>query len=106
MPERVQLRRTRGWRKPENTVVVARPGRWGNPFSVEEYGRSGAIGKYRIWIEGRIRDGHLNLDELRGKNLACWCPPAPPLADGNRDDEPIVFCHADVLLQMCDTPDE
>jgi len=31
-PHRVQLRRSKGWRKPDNTVVVARPSRWGNPF--------------------------------------------------------------------------
>lgn len=33
-PRRVQLSRKKGWRMPENTVSVARPGRWGNPFSV------------------------------------------------------------------------
>jgi hypothetical protein len=32
MPERIQLSRRKGWRKPENTVVVARPSKWGNPF--------------------------------------------------------------------------
>jgi len=31
MPERIQLSRQKGWRKPENTVVVARPSMWGNP---------------------------------------------------------------------------
>lgn len=35
-PHRVQQRRTRGWRKPENTVGVARPSRYGNPFRVGE----------------------------------------------------------------------
>lgn len=34
MPERIQLRRTKGWRKPEGAVVVSRPSRWGNPFRV------------------------------------------------------------------------
>ncbi len=34
MPERVQLSRRKGWRKPENTVVVARPSKYGNPFRV------------------------------------------------------------------------
>lgn len=34
MPERIQLRRTKGWRMPEHTWSVARPGRWGNPFRV------------------------------------------------------------------------
>jgi hypothetical protein len=35
-PKRIQLRRTRGWRKPEGAIVVARPGRWGNPFTITE----------------------------------------------------------------------
>lgn len=33
-PIRVQLSRKRGWRKPPNTVVVARPTIWGNPYRV------------------------------------------------------------------------
>lgn len=33
-PVRVQRKRTRGWRMPENTVSVCRPGKWGNPFKV------------------------------------------------------------------------
>lgn len=33
-PRRVQLRRTKGWRMPENTVSVARPGPFGNPARV------------------------------------------------------------------------
>ena len=31
-PQRVQLKRTKGWRKPEGAVVVSRPSRFGNPF--------------------------------------------------------------------------
>jgi len=31
-PVRVQLSRRKGWRKPDNTMTVARPGKWGNPF--------------------------------------------------------------------------
>ena len=33
-PGRVRLSRKKGWKLPPNTVSVARPGRWGNPFSV------------------------------------------------------------------------
>lgn len=42
-PRRIQLRRTKGWLKPDNTVVVARPGRWGNPFTVwrDDYSNTG-----------------------------------------------------------------
>lgn len=32
MPRRIQLRRTKGWLKPEGAIVVARPSKWGNPF--------------------------------------------------------------------------
>ncbi len=32
MAERIQLRRTRGWRLPAGAIVVARPSKWGNPF--------------------------------------------------------------------------
>ena len=85
MPIRVQRKRTKGWRMPPNTVSVTRPGKWGNPFTVAEYGREGAINKYREMLEGR---GLLLLHrELRGKNLACYC----------RLDQP---CHADVLIEL------
>ena len=105
MPERVQLRRTKGWRMPANTVKVCRPHKWGNPFVVgERYGwaesgsaeiegpftpikdRAEAVAVYRSWIT----DQHDLLDEmseLRGKNLACWCPHSEP-------------CHADVLIEL------
>ena len=31
-PEHVQLRRSKGWRTPPNTVKAGRSGKWGNPF--------------------------------------------------------------------------
>lgn len=33
-PVRVQRRRIKGWRMPENTVSVTRPGPFGNPFDL------------------------------------------------------------------------
>lgn len=94
-PVRVQLLRTKGWRKPENTVVVSRPSKWGNPFA----GESNSVD--RAYVTGLFRD-YLNLPEkaefvtkikkeLRGKNLACWCPLGQP-------------CHADVLLEIANKP--
>lgn len=47
MPERIQLRRTKGWRKPESAIVVARPTRWGNPFVVGQFYAS------RTWADDR-----------------------------------------------------
>jgi hypothetical protein len=83
MPERIQLSRKKGWKMPPNTVVVARPTRWGNPFCVKKYGRAGAVEMFRKELE---RCGLSGLHELRGKNLACWCKLGEP-------------CHADVLLE-------
>jgi hypothetical protein len=34
MPQRIQRKRTRGWRMPENAVYVGRGSIWGNPFVV------------------------------------------------------------------------
>ncbi len=101
-PVRVQLSRQKGWRMPANTVVVSRPSKWGNPFD------------WRDWLENAPRDALptaqerdqwakeqatqqfadaidsgeivLPLEELRGRNCACWCK------------GPKWTCHADVLL--------
>lgn len=37
-PTRIQRKRTKGWRMPENTVYVGRGSRWGNPWKVEQLG--------------------------------------------------------------------
>jgi Domain of unknown function (DUF4326) len=101
MPERIQLKRTKGWRKPEGAVVVSRPTRWGNPFRVgaeldfpfsEVFGtvvRDQAHAVEIFAIYARITSGYglLAQRELQGKDLACWCKPADP-------------CHADVLLEV------
>ncbi len=135
MPERIQLSRRKGWRKPENTVVVSRPSKWGNPFTIgsfkqvrgarqefsvsvmggirsyiqsQHHARQIATDEFRKWLalprplnvynhHWQMIDRHAfiveNLGELRGKNLACWCPLVD--ADGNP-----VPCHADVLLEI------
>lgn len=109
MPERVQLKRTKGWRMPENTIKVTRPGKWGNPFivnpRVKPGGKSGAsyicvptaadaVACYREMFnyEGETADKLRSmLPELRGKNLACFCKLVEP-------------CHADVLLDLANVP--
>ena len=109
MPKRIQRKRIKGWRMPEGTVNVTRPGKWANPFRIGgwfEMGRGGWL-----WVEAaegyqtaeytRISDSQMAVDwyrrlktqrphdfsELRGKDLACWCPLGSP-------------CHADVLLEL------
>jgi hypothetical protein len=92
-PSRVQLRRTRGWRKPPDTVSVSRPTRWGNYVSVPAAGtpeaHALAVEEYRqaVMAPGRADFRREVRDKLRGKNLACWCPAGWP-------------CHADVLLEI------
>ncbi|MEW5425126.1 DUF4326 domain-containing protein [Amorphus sp. 3PC139-8] len=42
-PHRVQFRRVKGWRMPTNTVLVSRPGRFGNPFRIADWDVSSAV---------------------------------------------------------------
>lgn len=86
-PHRVVLSRKKGWKMPPNTVKVSRPSKWGNQFAVAEYGRQLAVDNYRRYLIGKRVIGALDMSELKGKNLACWC----------KLDE---ACHADVLLAM------
>lgn len=87
MLKRIQRKRTKGWRMPEGAVYVGRPTKWGNPFPVEEYGRQLSVDNFRRRMDGMRAIGALNLSELRGKDLACWCALDQP-------------CHADVLLEI------
>lgn len=102
MPKRIQRKRTKGWRMPENAVYVGRPTRWGNPWKAGVYvcahpdcgpgshplvSVAQAVETFRSWLEGMLRVDPGWLEDLRGKDLACWCP---------LDQA----CHADVLLQL------
>lgn len=86
-PIRIQRKRTKGWKMAENTVYVGRPSDWGNQFSVEEYGRRLAVFNFRQKALSIKLVAPERFEELRGKNLACWC---------RLDWE----CHADVLLEL------
>jgi hypothetical protein len=87
-PARVTLSRRKGWRMPPNTVKVCRPGKWGNPFVVGKDGDAQqCVDLYEcLTAEWRTEQAE-SLNELSGKNLACWCKPGTP-------------CHADVLLSL------
>lgn len=94
-PRRVQLSRRKGWRLPDNTVIVSRPSRWGNPFKLQaehpEAGwiadRAGAATAYRRYLDQHPELAAAAREELAGKHLACWCPLDAP-------------CHADILLAV------
>lgn len=117
MPERFQLSRRPGWKLSPNTVSVARPGRWGNPFIVRartdwvttlwyvigppyvttlddetaiiarcDSRADALLTAVRLYGLHVLPD--LDVSELVGKNLACWCDP-----ESN-------WCHGDVLLEF------
>lgn len=77
---------------PKGAVYVGRPTRWGNPFVIGRDGnREEVIRKYYEHLLER-EDLRADLDELRGKDLVCWCAPA--------------MCHADALLKLANIPEQ
>jgi hypothetical protein len=93
-------------------VKVDRTTLFGNPFTAEQHGRSGAIRMFELWLEGQLPGGSFpdqatamlmtkrqmvleRLPARRGKSLACWCPLPEP---GERD-----ICHATVLLERANS---
>lgn len=97
MAKRIQRKRTKGWQMPAGTIYVGRPTKWGNPFVIsEERDARDAVLAFHSWltvdgVTAGIPDEKKkileSLEELRGKDLACWCPIGQP-------------CHADVLLKL------
>lgn len=106
MAERIQRKRTKGWRMPEGAVYVGRPTRWRNPFAVvsanlvrDPHGnewscapgeaRGVAVRLFREYVWDHLTE--TDVDALAGRDLVCWCPPDQP-------------CHADVLLELANRP--
>lgn len=114
--KRIQRKRTKGWKMPENTVSVTRPGEHGNKFKVGLWFRN-VTGDWFVWTSGdspafgdeQVRDLPHSLElfrdyatqrarrhpewlaPLRGKDLACWCKEG-------------ATCHADILLELANAP--
>jgi hypothetical protein len=111
-PTRIQRKRQRGYDMQRDSmernglmaVNVCRPGPWGNPFIVGKHGTAArcvelyenllagllCISIDHECVEAQVRSVKYAMEhirELRGKNLACWCPEGKP-------------CHADVLLDL------
>lgn len=104
MPKRIQRKRTKGWRMPEGAVCVDRSTRWGNLFEIgcgvvirQSDGDTVSLGKvetreqavawFRAYLSHYPHIAERARNQLRGKDLACWCPLDQP-------------CHADVLLEI------
>lgn len=113
-PQRIQRKRTKGWRMPEGAVYVGRGSKWGNPYKVGEpsaywtgpgycsprrpdpiplMDAEEVTGIYRNMVAANCAtfDRAEVPAELAGKDLACWCPLDKP-------------CHADVLLELANRP--
>jgi len=114
-PIRVQRKRVKGYRMPENTKSVTRPGKFGNPYKIgmhnifdikdritdkslkdyliEKNGENkyhtveDVLLAYRQKINGSQAMQRVIKYYLKGKNLACFCPLDKP-------------CHADILLEV------
>ncbi|UPY35531.1 DUF4326 domain-containing protein [Sediminicoccus sp. KRV36] len=71
---------------------VGRPSKWGNPYRIGPDTRAEAVAKFRAWIGEYPATATVIRDDLRGHNLACWCPLPKP---GEPD-----HCHAAVLLEV------
>lgn len=101
--KRIQRRRAKDWTMPADTIYVGRPTGFGNPFIIGKDGTAKrCVELYRYLLSGllcvscaapvkeqeRVMEYVENhIDELAGKDLACWCRAGQP-------------CHADVLLEI------
>jgi len=105
---RIQRKRSKGWRAPEGAVYVGRPSKWQNPIKVRRAGGVWVVVRGTTILATRpskrlaaeqavncFRDylaamSPSELEELvaplRGKNVMCWCSLSEP-------------CHGDVWLE-------
>lgn len=123
MPERVQLSRRKGWRMPENTVKVSRPGKFGNPFPVKKATSTSMGVTSDVWIVGTwegpalwIKNTEAEAVEIAVKAYREWIErpaQAALLADAKSElrgknlacwCRPGTPCHADVLLELANAP--
>lgn len=95
MPIRVQRKRTKGWRMPPNAKAVDRSTCFGN-FAAQDWkiiGRAEAVRIFRKWVmepeQQNFREWYEA--ELRGKNLACWCPLDHPCLTSSGGASPRCF---------------
>lgn len=89
MPQ-VLNRRMCSKRDLREAVYIGRPSKFGNPFIIGIHGtREQVIMKYRGWLLAQDDLVIAAKQELRGKDLLCYCSPSP--------------CHGDVLLEVANS---
>lgn len=127
MPERIQRKRTRGWKMPAGAVYVGRPTKWGNPFKATDASAAfaavatggkgnvprdrahGACCLYFRFLSGGVIECPITA-MMANKEFKERGSPKPPTIKeirselGGKDlacfcplDQP---CHADVLLEL------
>ncbi len=87
---RVRLSRAAGFTLPANTVSVAAPTRWANPFRPAARtleANQAAVEHFTGYLRRNPELVDQAVEELHGRNLACWCAPHLP-------------CHADIWLAL------
>jgi hypothetical protein len=88
MPKRIQRKRVKGWRAPAGAVNCTRPGKWGNPFAVADYGLDAALHLFEANISDELKAAART--ELRGHDLMCFCALDRP-------------CHVDIWLRIANS---
>ncbi|MEO8684552.1 MAG: DUF4326 domain-containing protein [Devosia sp.] len=113
-PQRLVLSRKAGFDLQGSSLAlnglpaqsVARPGKWGNPFTIAEVmaelsvdhdaAQAEAVARYGRWVAGTLEsalspgappDIAVIKAALAGRNLACWCKAGTP-------------CHAELLIDL------
>ncbi len=72
---------------PFGSVYIGRPSKWGNPFTIGKDGtRDEVIRKHKEWIYSNPSMIATIKNELRNKDLVCFCYPQA--------------CHGDTLLSI------
>jgi hypothetical protein len=67
---------------PESIHKIYHSGIFDTPISLEK-----SLEWYEIWITFMIKEKKLEINELKGKDLVCWCPLTSQ-------------CHADILIKL------
>jgi len=83
------------WIKDPNHIYIGRNmafyvkgavgSKWKNPFKVKKYGLDKCLELYENYIKEN-KELYNSLDELKNKELGCWCKP-------NK-------CHGDILIKL------
>jgi hypothetical protein len=86
------------WNFQENTLYIGRnmsfyvagtdASKWQNPFSLKKYTLTESLALYKKHVLNTPML-YNSLEELRGKELGCWCKPSK--------------CHGDILLKMLES---